>query len=262
MTASSTLRQDLRNAAHWAMGAYKEFDINVTWLNHSASGILMWYPEDGHLIISIAGTDERSDIFHDVNTFPRKMSEWGEKAGICISEDAVDVVSTEGFLDYAASCYFGVTERLAADGIDLSEVASITIVGHSLGGAAAYLLQLTKLFESSRVYVFGCPRTFKRSKTKVPDRVRFSCWRIVDPVPYLPLSCHHPSAQVIIVPAYSGAVPRTRIAPGSIPIVVIYVAFMWIYGVYVALCNLCGSSANVAAFRAHRMSEYANNLEI
>jgi len=258
---AEALRLEVRSAAKLALGAYDEEDEGMIWSLRSARGILIWNPADGHLGIAIAGTDDRSDVLHDVNTLPRVFSEWGQQSGVCVSDDAVDVVSTEGFMDYTASCSEAILAKVDAIGLKWSSVTSMTIVGHSLGGAAAYLLQLTKPFEASRTYTFGCPKTFKRG-CRVPDRIRFACWHLSDPVVYLPLSCCHPKSQSVIVSRSSGIMPRTSRAFGARVFVIAYVVATWLYSVYAAVCRIWGGKPKVTAVHAHLMATYAKSLGI
>jgi len=259
-TRPQRLRRRLLNAAHWAHAAYVEPEGSpIRWQCHTSSGILHF--KDGHLIVGITGSDQSSDIWHDLTLYSRSMDEWSVAADIKLAEDSKGVVTTTGFLDHTANAYEGIMAKLRSMGVDQGDITSVSLSGHSLGGAVAYLLQHTEAFgHDSRAYVFGCPKVYKRG-SRIPERLRSSCWKHNDIVTYGPWSCVHPSCQDLIL-TYPGQVPRTEV-PGWLRVpMASWVLLSWVYGAACELKGMCGDETSYGLFKSHSMTEYLQCLEL
>ena len=251
-------RDRLAKAARFAAAAYNASG-QYAWHYGSARGCVV--VEDSHLIIAIAGTDDEQDMMMNVSVSPREMGDWSFAAGIPISRDSQKVTSTVGFLDYAANAYEGIASALRRHQYDPNKMKRVTLVGHSLGGAAAYLLQHTKCFEEAEAVAFGSPRPFKRGSL-IPSRLRFRAWRHTDLIPYVPLSCVHPDAVQFIVSG-KGRVPQTKIHWQQTPAVLAQCVIAWGWGVLSAINNLLGRHPDFhALFAGHSMNEYRESLTV
>lgn len=242
-------------ASDLALAAYDSQSTHRRWEYKNACGVLSF--EDGVLLIGIAGTNDSIDLYQDVNVRPRNLYDWSFMADIPLCKDARDVVSTVGFLDYAAFCYIGITRAINEMGIDRAAIRGIVLSGHSLGAAAAQLLQMTPRFESAEAHLYGSPKVWKRG-SRVPERLRTHAWQVTDLVTYAPISCKHATCQNLIV---TGGVPHSRIPFSRIPVMALLAAFVWVTGGWKSLLTRFGVSVKNGLFTPHHMKTYRKLLE-
>lgn len=250
----------LERAARFAKGAYNASGQHA-WHYGSARGAVIWEAAEGILILAIAGTDDADDMILNTAVSPRSLDDWGFAAGIQIARDSQQVRSTVGFLDYAANCYEGISAKMTELGLSLDKAQRVVLAGHSLGGAACFLLQHTKMFEEAEAIVFGAPRAFKRNQ-QIPSRIRYSVWDPTDLVPYVPLSCKHPRCVQFIVTG-KGRVPQTHYSRQQWVPVALRCVVSWGVGAAIALGNLAGRRVDFSSlFAGHSMSKYKEMLTV
>ncbi|WP_461522164.1 lipase family protein [Porticoccus sp.] len=149
-------------------------------------------------------------------------------------------------------CHRGLQAAFADIGEDSRP---IWVAGHSLGGAAAQILQCTQLYAASRVYTYGAPRVFRGY---VPEALRVSVRRITDPVVYGPFGFNHPSSDTIWV-RYPGSV-RSQIPLRLKPLAAAYRTAVWSRGlIQTALASL-GVPVRPTLADGHSMHRYRRDL--
>src|SRR5437899_2933503 len=151
-------------------------------------GLLLWQASLGEAVIAIRGTEGLLEWFQDAKIDTEKfpfLAEAGE------TEDGF----TDVYKSIAVSAPAGksVTESLAII-FGSKQVNSLTICGHSLGGALATLQALdvaaNSKFKNPTVYTYASPRTGDAQFASTYDSKVPSTFRIVntaDLVPKLPL---------------------------------------------------------------------------
>jgi hypothetical protein len=151
-------------------------------------GLLLWQADAGEAVIAIRGTEGLLEWFQDANFGTQKcpfLTDAGE--------------TEEGFTDmyksFAVSAPTGkpVTASLATI-FGTKQVNSLTVCGHSLGGALATLQALdaaaNSKFKNPSVYTYASPRTGDSQFAGTYNRLVPDTFRIanrVDLVPKLPL---------------------------------------------------------------------------
>jgi hypothetical protein len=171
-------------------------ESRILWWSHrNASGVAIVLGSD-RIVIGISGTNSAADFGNDISLRPLVMDwEWEDINGIALDRDARGTVTTEGFAGFAACCYHGIVDCLHESGVTHIEAKKIVLCGHSLGGAAVQLIQLSHTFECSTSYTFGGARAFHRSSI-IPVRLRNSTVRCTDPVVYQPWTCKPAGARM------------------------------------------------------------------
>ena len=152
-------------------------------------GLLLWQASLGEAVIAIRGTEGLLEWFQDAKIDTEKfpfLAEAGE------TEDGF----TDVYKSIAVSAPAGksVTESLATI-FGTRQVNSLTICGHSLGGALATLQALdvaaNSRFKNPTVYTYASPRTGDAQFASTYNRMVPNTFRIVnrvDVVPKLPLA--------------------------------------------------------------------------
>lgn len=165
----------------------------LEWENLNASGVILVDSETGTLTVAISGTNEPADFVNDGDVLSQTLMDWSAAHGIQLAEDArqMEVRATSGFLAYTSLVHAGVMQKLADEGIEIERFPSLFVTGHSLGGAAATLLQLTHPFGTSHAFTFGAPKCF-RLLSKRPMRMGQRIVSLFDVWPHLPPQCKHP----------------------------------------------------------------------
>jgi hypothetical protein len=169
-------------------------------------GLLLWQSGTGEAVIAIRGTEGIHEWLVDVNFFTTACP---FLAGAGETED--------GFTDMYESFAIGgtsgpsVTASLATI-FGSKQVNSLTVCGHSLGGALATLQALdvaaNSRFKNPTVYTYASPRTGNPQFAStyngmVPNTIRIA--NRVDLVPLLPLP-----------PAYEHVLGRNKLSPFTI----------------------------------------------
>jgi hypothetical protein len=151
-------------------------------------GLLLWQAATGEAVISIRGTEGLLEWFQDSKFGTEKcpfLAEGGE------TEDGF----TDMYKSFAVGTPSGpsVTASLATI-FGTKQVNSLTVCGHSLGGALATLQALDAAakskFKSPTVYTYASPRTGDGQFVSTYNRMIPNTFRIanrVDVVPKLPL---------------------------------------------------------------------------
>ncbi len=167
-------------------------DAKKTGLTDTVSiGLLLWQASTGEAVIAIRGTEGFLEWFQDAKIGTEKcpfLAEAGE--------------TEEGFTDVYKSFAVGalkgpsVTASLATI-FETKQVNSLTVCGHSLGGALATLQALdaaanstNSKFKNPTVYTYASPRTGDAQFASTYNRLVPNTFRIanrVDLVPKLPL---------------------------------------------------------------------------
>jgi len=226
-------------------------DGNCTWWSYgNAAGVV--YVDAERICIGLAGTDDKDDARNDYDFFNQTLGDWSSASDFAVAPGLADTSSTAGFLAYAALCYGGIETTLA----DLeSDNRRVWIAGHSLGGAAAQILQCTLRYSGCRVYTYGSPRVFRG---RVPEEIRVSVRRITDPVVYGPFGYYHPSSDTIWV-RYPGSV-RTQLPWKYKPIAAAYRAAVWSKGLVQAGLASLGVPVRPTLADGHSMTRYRADL--
>jgi len=169
-------------------------------------GLLLWQAGTGEAVIAIRGTEGIHEWFQDANFFTTACP---FLAGAGETED--------GFTDMYKSFAIGgtsgpsVTASLATI-FGSKQVNSLTVCGHSLGGALATLQALDVAansgFKNPTVYTYASPRTGNPQFAStyngmVPNTIRIA--NSVDLVPMLPLP-----------PAYEHVLGLNKLSPFTI----------------------------------------------
>tara|TARA_R110002074_G_scaffold300930_1_gene472315 strand:+ start:201 stop:809 length:609 start_codon:yes stop_codon:yes gene_type:complete len=150
---------------------YKEWD-------HVTAGMEVLFSDDKKTI-AFAGTNIKQpmDVLRDVRIFPL----WSPKLGLCPA----------GFLKASRRLGYVVLDHMAEHDLE-----SITLTGHSLGGACALITAALILRETDdkdkirQVVTFGAPRVGKlRALTRPTSQYRFQN----DIVPTVPWPLSRPS---------------------------------------------------------------------
>jgi hypothetical protein len=221
-----------------------ETDMSLArWSNGNASGIIAFQGKT--LVIAISGTDSADDIKNDADVLSQDVQGWSNAVGIPVIK-TTGVQSSAGFLAYAALAGAELGSWIPAD---LSEW-DVYLTGHSLGGAAALILQLTTKLQSASCFTFGCPKVFRGD---VPERIRVSVRRAADPVVHVPPTYDHPSASVLWV-RYAGSV-RSKLPAWLKPVA-------WVASLY-AVASLAAKAIGLPfrPTKAHAIDKYAADLE-
>ena len=198
------------------------------------------------IIIGLAGTDGPQDVVNDLDLLPQTIGDWSDATGIPVNAEVRQTVSTAGFLAHAGLAYHGVEHTLYTQfGITISSAERpVWIAAHSLGGAAAQLMQFTVPYFTSRCFSFGAPRII-RSGCYLPNRLRCAVRRATDPVIYAPRWHVHPPAEVLYV-RYVGSVRRHM--PWRYRVAALaYASIAWLFG-------------RRAISHGHAMSRYEQDL--
>ena len=152
-------------------------------------GLLLWQASLGEAVIAIRGTEGLLEWFQDAKIDTEKFSFLAEAGE---TEDGF----TDVYKSIAVSAPAGksVTESLATI-FGTRQVNSLTICGHSLGGALATLQALdvaaNSRFKNPTVYTYASPRTGDAQFASTYNRMVPNTFRIVnrvDVVPKLPLA--------------------------------------------------------------------------
>ncbi len=260
----ATHYSSIRNAARlapFALAAYhqKSFDQDCFreyigtgecrwWLCGNASGLT--YQDDERIVIAIAGTNDRLDRVNDIDILEQDFGDWSQAWSIPIHDDVRNTSSTAGFLAYSGLCYAGIDDKITNH-----DSRTVWIAGHSLGGAAAQVLQCTKRFEGCRVCVYGCPRVFRGN---APEQIRVSVRRITDPVVYGPSRFAHASCETFWV-RYPGGV-RSKIPVRYKPLAVAYKTLVWTKGLAQSLLMSLGVPIRSTFYAGHSMIRYKSDL--
>lgn len=151
-------------------------------------GLLLWQAVTGEAVMAIRGTEGIREWFQDAKFDTKKcffLPEAGE------TEDGF----TDMYKSFAVSTPTGssVTESLATI-FGSKQVNSLTVCGHSLGGALATLQALdaaaNSTFKNPTVYTYASPRTGNPQFASTYNRIVPNTFRIanrIDVVPKLPL---------------------------------------------------------------------------
>lgn len=143
------------DCARLSARVYKEWD-------HVTAGIEVLYSEDKK-IIAFAGTNMKQpqDIMRDLRIFPL----WSPKLGLCPA----------GFLKASRRLGYVVLDHIADNDLE-----SVTLTGHSLGGACALITAALIQRETGdgekidQIVTFGAPRVGKlRALTRPVSQYRF-----------------------------------------------------------------------------------------
>ena len=179
--------------------------------------------------------------------------------GIPIASDAIHCRTTGGFATYAAMCHKAIMETLEENDIDLADVATQVLVGHSLGAASTYLLNLTEAFSKAEIYLFGCPKVLRYMSKSDPHRHVFSVKSIVDPVAMVPGHCRMPRdrQQIITVGSMRYDTLPLIYAPLVLAYQVIYLGIGLLSDVFQKLTKV---KIDMGIAKGHSMIGYAMTL--
>ena len=214
--------------------------------------------KERHLIIAIAGTNDKEDMVADAATTAQVLSDWGNSNGIRVAPDCENIRSTSGFLGYAEKCYQGIMQAIKEHGIVLCDIDQIWLTGHSLGGAAVSIMLCTETFQNAIGHTFGGARPLKRF-SKSPKRRLTRTVDLLDIVQWVPLSCHHlDSKQIIVTPIGS----RSKM-PGRYKLMLAGVLMViWVCGLIIPiLAKLKLISTDYSIASGHSMEAYCLNRE-
>ena len=209
--------------------------------------------KDDQMVIAVAGTDDADDAVHDLDLASMSVKEWGDMNGIETTADAYRVRTTAGFASATKQAWDGIHDALEDGRIFLKDCRSITLIGHSLGGAICCLLQMVVPFGGAQAILFGAPKVWRRAG-RAPERNRLSIRKYHDSVTYIPPVCKHGSARELIVRragSYRSTVPLMYK-----PVIFVLVVATWLLGVAGTVASKFGFSSRFRVASGHSAEKY------
>lgn len=176
----------------------------------NAFGIVCVDDINSEMIIAIAGTDQAEDAADDANVLRNKLGNWDKTKGFraTMLDQSKPAISSLGFTNYAELVMRGLAKCFNEHEIDPNEYSKTWITGHSLGGAAAWLIGQFHTFANATIITFGAARPLFISSVK-PSRetpVLRVCG-IFDPVQFAPPHYKHPRSDQLLVLGRRGKWP-------------------------------------------------------
>lgn len=229
----------------WADGHLMSF---VEWRHGNAAGVLLH--NNRMAIIAIAGTDDADDWAHNRDAWTTTIGQFARNYGYTITDATTRGVQIHrGFAAHAAN----VLDELREVSPDLTELETVWIVGHSLGGVVAQLIPYVWRGRA-HVVTYGCPRWLWHDSSEralPPSTAHESVTQfcdIADPVPTLPRFFYrHPDQGARLYLRHNGDLDDARRWPG------------WLVRLWHLLTAWRGPAS--AEAEAHSMTRYVRKLE-